>query len=218
MGIAEEHAVSFAAGLALGGLVPVVAIYSSFLQRAVDQILHDVCMQNLHVIFAIDRAGLVGADGETHQGCFDLSYLSMMPNMTVLAPKNDKELEEMLAFAVDCDGPVAIRYPRGSAYQGLQEHQAPVEHGKSEVIHRGKKIAVLGVGSMIPSCLEVCKGLKEDGFDPTFVNVRFVKPLDVKLLDELAKDHSLFATVEENECEKRRIRRACICLYGSLSS
>jgi 1-deoxy-D-xylulose-5-phosphate synthase len=198
VGIAEEHAVSFAAGLALGGLVPVVAIYSSFLQRAVDQILHDVCMQNLHVIFAIDRAGLVGADGETHQGCFDLSYLSMMPNMTVLAPKNDKELEEMLAFAVDCDGPVAIRYPRGSAYQGLQEHQAPVEHGKSEVIHRGKKIAVLGVGSMIPSCLEVCKGLKEDGFDPTFVNVRFVKPLDVKLLDELAKDHSLFATVEEN--------------------
>ena len=149
VGIAEEHAVSFAAGLALGGLVPVVAIYSSFLQRAVDQILHDVCMQNLHVIFAIDRAGLVGADGETHQGCFDLSYLSMMPNMTVLAPKNDKELEEMLAFAVDCDGPVAIRYPRGSAYQGLQEHQAPMEHGKSEVIHRGKKIAVLGVGSMI---------------------------------------------------------------------
>ena len=111
VGIAEEHAVSFAAGLALGGLVPVVAIYSSFLQRAVDQILHDVCMQKLHVIFAVDRAGLVGADGETHQGCFDLSYLSMMPNMTVLAPKNDRELEEMLAFAVSFDGPIAIRYP-----------------------------------------------------------------------------------------------------------
>ena len=110
---------SFAAGLALGGLVPVVAIYSSFLQRAVDQILHDVCMQKLHVIFAIDRAGLVGADGETHQGCFDLSYLSMMPNMTVLAPKNDRELEEMLAFAVSFDGPIAIRYPRGSAHQGF---------------------------------------------------------------------------------------------------
>lgn len=139
VGIAEEHAVSFAAGLALGGLIPVVAIYSSFLQRAVDQILHDVCMQKIHVIFAVDRAGLVGADGETHQGCFDLSYLSMMPNMTVLAPKNDRELEEMLAFAVSFDGPIAIRYPRGSAYQELQEYQAPVEYGRSEIIRRGKK-------------------------------------------------------------------------------
>ena len=198
VGIAEEHAVSFAAGLALGGLTPVVAIYSSFLQRAVDQMMHDVCMQKLHVIFAIDRAGLVGADGETHQGCFDLSYLSMMPNMTVLAPKNDRELAEMLAFAVDYDGPVAIRYPRGSAYQGLQDHQAPVEYGKSEIIHRGKKIAVLGVGSMIPSCQEVCQGLREDGYDPTFINARFVKPLDVDLLDKLAEDHRLFVTVEEN--------------------
>ena len=198
VGIAEEHAVSFAAGLALGGLVPVVAIYSSFLQRAIDQILHDVCMQKLHVIFAVDRAGLVGADGETHQGCFDLSYLSMMPNMTVLAPKNDRELEEMLAFAVSFDGPIAIRYPRGSAHQGLQEYQAPVEYGRSEIIRKGKKIAVLGVGSMIPSCMEICKGLKDDGYDPTFVNARFVKPLDVDLLDELAKDHSLFVTVEEN--------------------
>ena len=143
VGIAEEHAVSFAAGLALGGLVPVVAIYSSFLQRAVDQILHDVCMQKLHVIFAVDRAGLVGADGETHQGCFDLSYLSMMPNMTVLAPKNDRELEEMLAFAVSFDGPIAIRYPRGSAHQGLREYQAPVEYGRSEIIRKGKKIAVV---------------------------------------------------------------------------
>jgi len=139
VGIAEEHAVSFAAGLALGGLVPVVAIYSSFMQRAVDQILHDVCMQKLHVIFAVDRAGLVGADGETHQGCFDLSYLSMMPNMTVLAPKNDRELEEMLAFAVSFDGPIAIRYPRGSAHQGLREYQAPVEYGRSEIIRKEKK-------------------------------------------------------------------------------
>lgn len=198
VGIAEGHAVSFAAGLALGGLIPVVAIYSSFLQRSVDQIVHDVCMQNLHVIFAIDRAGLVGADGETHQGCFDLSYLSMIPNMTVLAPKNDSELEDMLDFAVAHDGPVAIRYPRGSAYQGLQEHRAPVEYGRSEVLARGKKIAVLGVGSMISSCEEICRGLREDGYDPTLVNARFVKPLDVKLLDELAKDHKLFVTVEEN--------------------
>lgn len=198
VGIAEEHAVSFAAGLALGGLVPVVAIYSSFLQRAVDQILHDVCMQKLHVIFAIDRAGLVGADGETHQGCFDLSYLSMMPNMTVLAPKNDRELEDMLEFAVAWNGPVAIRYPRGSAYQGLHEHRAPVEYGRSEILTTGKEIAILGVGSMIPSCEEVCRGLREDGYEPTLVNARFVKPLDVELLDQLAKDHSLFVTVEEN--------------------
>ena len=198
VGIAEAHATTFAAGLAKAGLIPVFAVYSSFLQRAFDQILHDVCIQNLHVIFAIDRAGLVGADGETHQGCFDLSYLSMMPNMTVLAPKNDRELEEMLAFAVSFDGPIAIRYPRGSAHQGLREYQAPVEYGRSEIIRKGKKIAVLGVGSMIPSCMEICKGLKDDGYDPTFVNARFVKPLDVDLLDELAKDHSLFVTVEEN--------------------
>ena len=198
VGIAEEHAVSFAAGLALGGLIPVAAIYSSFLQRAVDQILHDVCMQNLHVIFAIDRAGLVGADGETHQGCFDLSYLSMMPNMTVLAPKNDRELEEMLEFAVSHQGPVAIRYPRGNAYQGLREHQEPIVYGRSEILAKGQKIAVLGVGSMLPSCEKVCQGLREDGYEPTLVNARFVKPLDVELLDQLAKDHSLFVTVEEN--------------------
>ena len=198
VGIAEEHAVSFAAGLALGGLIPVAAIYSSFLQRAVDQILHDVCMQNLHVIFAIDRAGLVGVDGETHQGCFDLSYLSMMPNMTVLAPKNDRELEEMLEFAVSHQGPVAIRYPRGNAYQGLREHQEPIVYGRSEILAKGQKIAVLGVGSMLPSCEKVCQGLREDGYEPTLVNARFVKPLDVELLDQLAKDHSLFVTVEEN--------------------
>ena len=198
VGIAEEHAVSFAAGLALGGLIPVTAIYSSFLQRAVDQILHDVCMQNLHVIFAIDRAGLVGADGETHQGCFDLSYLSMMPNMTVLAPKNDRELEEMLEFAVSHQGPVAIRYPRGNAYQGLREHQEPIVYGRSEILAKGQKIAVLGVGSMLPSCEKVCQGLREDGYEPTLVNARFVKPLDVELLDQLVKDHSLFVTVEEN--------------------
>ena len=198
VGMAEQHAVTFAAGLASQGMIPVFAVYSSFLQRAVDQILHDVCMQNLPVVFAVDRAGLVGSDGETHHGCFDLSYLSMMPNMTVLAPKNDRELEEMLAFAVSFDGPIAIRYPRGSAHQGLREYQAPVEYGRSEIIRKGKKIAVLGVGSMIPSCMEICKGLKDDGYDPTFVNARFVKPLDVDLLDELAKDHSLFVTVEEN--------------------
>lgn len=198
VGIAEEHAVTFAAGLALGGMIPVVAIYSSFLQRAVDQILHDVCMQKLHVIFAVDRAGLVGADGETHQGNFDLSYLSMMPNMVVMAPKNARELEEMLEFAVKYDGPCAIRYPRGKAYQGLLENQAELELGKSEVLEEGKEIAVLGVGSMVPVCRQVVQGLREDGYEPTFVNARFVKPLDTGLLDRLSRNHRLIVTVEEN--------------------
>lgn len=198
VGIAEEHAVSFAAGLALGGVIPVVAVYSSFLQRSVDQILHDVCMQNLHVVFALDRAGLVGADGETHHGCFDLSYLSMMPNMTVLAPKNGWELEAMLAFAVRHPGPCAIRYPRGNACQSLSEFQSPIEYGRSEVLERGKDIAVLAAGSMTETCMQVCSVLKERGYHPTFVNVRFVKPLDTALLDELAKDHRLFVTAEEN--------------------
>ena len=199
VGIAEEHAVTFAAGLALGGLIPVVAIYSSFLQRAVDQILHDVCMQKLHVVFAIDRAGLVGADGETHQGCFDFSYLSMIPNLTVMAPKNDWELQEMLRAAVrDFDGPCAIRYPKGTAYTGLSEFHQPVQIGKSEVLYEGRDVAILAVGSMVSTCKEVYDMLKSRGIEPTFVNVRFVKPLDTELLDTLAKTHSLFVTVEEN--------------------
>lgn len=198
VGIAEEHAVTFAAGLALGGMIPVVAVYSSFLQRAVDQILHDVCMQNLHVIFALDRAGIVGADGETHHGCFDLSYLSMMPNMTVMAPKNQWELEEMLKFAVSYPGPCAIRYPKGDAYQGLTDKKTPVIYGRSEIISQGREIAVLSVGSMAEVCAEVCSTLKQAGYEPTFVNVRFVKPLDTVLLDELSKDHRLLVTVEEN--------------------
>lgn len=199
VGIAEEHAVTFAAGLALGGLIPVVAIYSSFLQRAVDQILQDVCMQKLHVVFAIDRAGLVGADGETHQGCFDFSYLSMIPNLTVMAPKNDWELQEMLRAAVrDFDGPCAIRYPKGTAYTGLSEFHQPVQIGKSEVLYEGREVAILAVGSMVSTCKEVYDMLKCRGIEPTFVNARFIKPLDTELLDTLAKTHSLFVTVEEN--------------------
>ena len=198
VGIAEEHAVSFAAGLALGGVIPVVAIYSSFLQRAIDQMLHDVCMQKLHVVFAIDRAGLVGADGETHQGNFDISYLGMMPGMTVMAPKNDWELKEMLRFAVKAEGPVAIRYPRGNACQKFEEYQVPVEAGKSEVLHKGRNVAVLALGSMVEVCQEICEELEKDGIDSTFVNVRFVKPMDTALLDELTENHSLLVTVEEN--------------------
>ena len=198
VGIAEEHAVTFAAGLALGGLRPVVAIYSSFLQRAVDQILQDVCMQNLPVVFAVDRAGLVGSDGETHHGCFDLSYLSMMPNMTVMAPKNKWELSDMLKFAIRQKGPVAIRYPRGEAYDGLQEHRDPVCMGKAEVIAREGGIALLAVGSMVKIAQEARRILKERGCRVTLVNMRFVKPLDTGLLDQLAEDHSLFVTLEEN--------------------
>lgn len=198
VGIAEEHAVTFAAGLALGGMIPVVAVYSSFLQRAIDQVIEDVCLQNLHVIFAVDRAGLVGSDGETHQGCFDLSYLSMIPNMTVMAPKNKWELSDMLKFAVQYDGPIAVRYPRGEAYDGLEEYRAPVVRGRSEMIYEGKGIALLPVGSMVKTAEQVRSLLQEDGEAPTLVNARFVKPLDEKMLDFLAKNHSLLVTMEEN--------------------
>ena len=198
VGIAEEHAVTFAAGLALGGLRPVVAIYSSFLQRAIDQILHDVCMQNLPVVFAVDRAGLVGSDGETHHGCFDLSYLSMMPNMTVMAPKNKWELSDMMKFAIRQNGPVAIRYPRGEAYTELEEYRAPIEMGKAEVLEKGKEIAILAVGNMVRTAVQVTENLRKKGYEPTLVNMRFVKPLDTELLDIIKEDHSLIVTMEEN--------------------
>lgn len=198
VGIAEEHAVTFAAGLALGGLRPVVAIYSSFLQRAVDQILHDVCMQNLPVVFAVDRAGLVGSDGETHHGCFDLSYLSMMPNMTVMAPKNKWELSDMLKFAIRQKSPVAIRYPRGEAYIGLEDYRAPIEMGKAEILEKGKEIAILAVGNMVRTAVQVTENLRNCGYEPTLVNMRFVKPLDMDLLEILREDHSLIMTMEEN--------------------
>ena len=198
VGIAEEHAVTFAAGLALGGLRPVVAIYSSFLQRAVDQILHDVCMQNLPVVFAVDRAGLVGSDGETHHGCFDLSYLSMMPNMTVMAPKNKWELSDMLKFAIRQKSPVAIRYPRGEAYIGLEDYRAPIEMGKAEILEKGKEIAILAVGNMVRTAVQVTENLRNCGYEPTLVNMRVVKPLDMDLLEILREDHSLIVTMEEN--------------------
>ena len=198
VGIAEEHAVTFAAGLALGGMIPVVAVYSSFLQRAIDQIIEDVCIQNLHVIFAVDRAGLVGSDGETHQGCFDLTYLSMIPNMTVMAPKNKWELSDMLKFAVKNQGPIAIRYPKGEAYDGLEEFRAPVVLGRSEILFEGEKTALFPVGSMVKTGEAVYRMLKEEGEAPTLINARFVKPLDEKMLDRLAENHDLLVTIEEN--------------------
>lgn len=198
VGIAEEHAVTFAAGLAAGGLKPVFAVYSSFLQRAYDQILHDVCIQNLPVVFAIDRAGLVGSDGETHQGIFDISYLSNIPNMTVMAPKNKWELSDMLKYAVDFGTPIAVRYPRGTAYDGLKEFRAPIAYGKSEWIYRESEIALFALGSMVKTAETVRERLKELGYAASLINARFAKPLDEEALLEAAARHKLIVTLEEN--------------------
>ena len=197
-GIAEEHAVTFAAGMAAGGYKPVFAVYSSFLQRAYDQILEDVCLQNLPVVFAIDRAGLVGSDGETHQGIFDLSYLSSMPNMHIMAPKNKWELSDMLKFAVNFEGPVAVRYPRGKAYDGLKDFRAPIEMGKCEPIYEEKDICIMAVGAMVITGEQVRDQLKERGLSCSLVNARFVKPIDEDYIRCAAKDHRLFVTMEEN--------------------
>ena len=182
VGIAEGHAVTFAAGMAKGGVVPVVAIYSSFLQRAYDNILHDVCIQNLHVIFAIDRAGLVGPDGETHQGLFDLSFLAHMPNMTIMAPKNRWELEDMMSYAIlRHKGPIAIRYPREAASKILPDSRAPIEYGKSEAIFIGKDIAIISVGSMMETAKEAAEHLQSLGYNPSLYNARFIKPIKLDL-------------------------------------
>ena len=197
-GIAEEHAVTFAAGMAIGGYKPVFAVYSSFLQRAYDQILEDVCLQNLPVVFAIDRAGLVGSDGETHQGIFDLSYMSTMPNMHIMAPKNKWELSDMLKFAVDFDGPITVRYPRGNAYSGLQEFRAPIVMGKCEPIYEEKDVCLLAVGSMVKIAEKTREILKERGVKCSLVNARFVKPIDTDYIHAASKTHKLFVTMEEN--------------------
>ena len=198
VGIAEQHAVTFAAGLAIGGYRPVFAVYSSFLQRAYDQIFSDICLQNLPVVFAIDRAGLVGSDGETHQGVFDLSYLSELPNMTICAPKNKWELSDMLKFATSFDGPVAVRYPRGEAYAGLKEYRQVVEHGRSEWIFREKDIALLAVGNMVQTAEAVRDILKKEGLSVSLINARFVKPLDKEMLRDCALSHDLLVTIEDN--------------------
>ena len=198
VGIAEEHAVTFAAGLAAGGLKPIVAIYSSFLQRAYDQILHDVCLQNLPVVFAIDRAGLVGSDGETHQGIFDFTYLSGIPNMHICAPKNKWELSDMMKFAVALEAPVAVRYPRGTAYTGLKEYRAPVELGRAEWIYREWEIALFAVGSMVKTAEAVRTALKARGYGVSLINARFVKPIDEDAVQEACGGHALIVTMEEN--------------------
>lgn len=198
VGIAEEHAVTFAAGLAAGGLKPIVAVYSSFLQRAYDQILHDVCIQNLPVVFAIDRAGLVGSDGETHQGIFDYTYLSGIPNMHICAPKNKWELSDMLKFAVNLEAPIAVRYPRGTAYDGLKEFRAPIEYGRAEWIYRESGIALFAVGSMVKTAESVRDSLKAMGYQVSLINGRFVKPIDEEAVLTACKDHGIIVSMEEN--------------------
>lgn len=198
VGIAEEHAVTYAAGMAKAGMIPIVAIYSTFMQRAYDQILHDVCFGEFPVVFILDRAGIVGNDGETHQGIFDLSFLGSIPNLTIVAPKNAAELEKMLEFAVSFGKPIAMRFPRGTAYLGMIEQQEPLVYGKSEVLHKGSKVALLAVGSMVKHAEKVRELLQADHVDATVVNARFVKPIDEELIEELAQNHTLLVTMEEN--------------------
>ena len=198
VGIAEAHAVTSAAGMAEAGLRPVVAVYSSFLQRGFDQVLHDVCIQNLPVLFAVDRAGLVGSDGETHQGIFDYYYLTCIPNMSVMAPKNLWELRAMLDFAMEYNGPLAIRYPRGEAYRGLREFRQPIAYGKGEMLYEEKDIALLAVGSMVSTGEHVREKLKKEGYSCSLANGRFVKPVDTELVAHLAGNHGLIVTLEEN--------------------
>ena len=198
VGIAEEHAVTFAAGLAAGGMKPVVAVYSTFLQRAYDEIAEDVCLQDLPVVFAIDRAGLVGADGETHQGIYDLSFLSTIPNLVICAPKNKWGLSDLIKFALRYGHPIAIRYPRGAAYDGLKEYRKSVSLGKSETIFEGKDILLFAVGSMVETAVKVRENLLREGLNPTLVNARFVRPFDTEMLKEKLPTHPLLVTMEEN--------------------
>ena len=194
VGIAEQHAVTFAAGMACDGLKPVVAIYSTFLQRGYDQLIHDVAIQNLPVVFAIDRAGLVGADGPTHAGSFDLSYLRCIPNMVVMAPSDENECRQMLYTAFQLDAPTAVRYPRGTGPGvNVQKKMHALPIGKGEVRRQGEKIALLAFGSMVAPCLEAAEDL-----NATVVNMRFIKPLDDELVASLAASHELLVTVEEN--------------------
>jgi 1-deoxy-D-xylulose-5-phosphate synthase len=200
VGIAEQHATTFAAGLARGGMKPVVAIYSTFLQRAFDQIVHDVALQNLNVAFAIDRSGLVGEDGPTHHGVLDLSYLRQIPNMVIMAPRDESELRHMVATAVAySDGPIAVRYPRGHGRGApLDGPLETLEIGKAEVLARGGEVALVGIGSMVTPCQEAAEVLGRDGIKAWVINARFAKPIDRDLLSEVASSVALVVTVEEN--------------------
>ena len=198
VGIAEEHAVTFAAALATQGLKPVVALYSSFLQRAYDQVLHDVCVQNLHVVFAIDRAGLVGKDGVTHQGVFDLSFLSSMPNMTIMAPKNKYELSDMMKFAVDFDGPIALRYPRGEANVDYEDYRKDIVLGQAEPMEEEGEILLFAIGSMVDVAMKAREILAHQGVCVAVCNARFAKPLDINYLKYASEKYKTIVTLEEN--------------------
>ncbi len=199
VGIAEEHAVTFAAGLAAGGMKPVVSLYSTFLQRAYDQMIHDVCLNHLPVMFTVDRSGIVGNDGETHQGIFDLSYLGTMPNMTVVSPMDGRELFEALDFALHKeDGPVAVRYPRGNAFEWKNHHRTPYQFGKAEILQDGQEILLLAVGNMVEKAWKAVQIVEAKGIHPTLVNMRFVKPFDEELVRELAIRHRYIMTLEDN--------------------
>lgn len=198
VGIAEEHAVTFAAGLAAESYKPYTAIYSTFLQRSFDQIIHDVCIQRLPVKFIVERAGIVGKDGITHQGIFDLSYLGIIPGMTIMAPKNRLELRDMLEYTLGFDAPVAIRFPKGKASEVYQDNMKPIEYGVSEVLKKGSRIAVIAAGSGVEIAAEVEDRLADEGFDPEIINARFVKPIDKAMIDRLAADFEIIATIEEN--------------------
>ena len=198
VGIAEQHAVTFCAGMACEGLKPVAAIYSTFLQRAFDQIIHDVCLQNLNVTFAMDRAGIVGADGPTHHGLLDIAYLRGYPNIILMAPKDEAEMRDMLLTAIEHDGPAAIRYPRGNGFGvDISKFPSAIEVGKGEVVREGEDVAIIAYGSMVYRSIEAAEQLEKDGIDATVVNARFVKPLDDELILSIAREHRLIVTVEE---------------------
>ncbi len=198
VGIAEQHAVSFASGLAAGGMKPYVCIYSTFLQRAYDQIIHDVCLQKLPVTFLIDRAGIVGADGETHQGMLDGGFLPTIPGLTVMSPRDGRELIEMMHFSLSFDGPLAIRYPRGTAAESLFEPRKPILFGKAELLREGKDVVIFSAGSMTETAFNTAEKLKKQGISASVVNARFLKPFDEDLLESLSRDHRLIAVMEEN--------------------
>ena len=198
VGIAEQHATTFAAGLAKNGMKPYFAVYSSFLQRAYDQLIHDVCITNKPVTFLIDRAGIVGNDGETHHGMFDLSYLNNVPNMTVMAPKDSKELDLMLDLSLNINSPVAIRYPRGNSYYIEAGSYDNIKVGSYEILSQGEDIVILAIGIMVKHAIEAKELLLQEGINPTIVNARFLKPIDEKLLENLFDNHKKVVTIEDN--------------------
>ena len=195
--IAEEHAITMSAGLARGGMIPVVPIYSCFLQRAYDEIIHDVALNNLHVVLILDRAGITGNDGTTHQGILDLSYLNTIPNLVIMAPSNYNELRKMLAFAINYNGPIAIRYPKGKEEISIKSSN-PINLGKSDVIEEGNDITIISIGKMIAKAYNVTQRLKKNNIYPTLINARFLKPLDIDTINNSFVKTKKIVTIEDN--------------------